>query len=482
MRRGSVNRTWPPWVPIASRSPSVVNDALTCDTIEVPALIPTCWDLFRSQEIELGMVMPRTPAAPWSGPEFWASIRADVWSALGLPPTAYADEAFFVDEQSRLFGRAWTGVALAAELSRPGRLLVRSVGGKSVLLTRSGERLHGFLNSCRHRGTELAEADCDIRGIIRCPYHRWSYTTDGWLVAAPLFAASPPSDFDPADWRLVPVRVDTWGPIVFVCFDEQTPPLDVWLGDLPERLAGYRLEEWQPAHLDGATATFDVAANWKLIIDNFAEYYHLPWVHPKLAKVSRVKDHYRYQGPGMYCGQTTTPVSGDKHDDWLTLPPATGLDASDAASGRFIALFPNVMLAVLPNHVFLVLLEPLSVGRTLEHCTFLLPPDTVPAADDDQRRQLFAEAFETTQRFWVEVNDEDIDICQRAQRGIGRAGAPPGPMAPRFEEPLNRLHKMTADLMTLESMADLAVPAGDRAGDVDLFGTKPNPIPPRIEA
>ena len=262
-------------------------------------MIPTCWDLFRSQEIELGMVMPRTPAAPWSGPEFWASIRADVWSALGLPPTAYADEAFFVDEQSRLFGRAWTGVALAAELSRPGRLLVRSVGGKSVLLTRSGERLRGFLNSCRHRGTELAEADCDIRGIIRCPYHRWSYSTDGWLVAAPLFAASPPSDFDPADWRLVPVRVDTWGPIVFVCFDEQAPPLDVWLGDLPERLAGYRLDKWQPAHLDGATATFDVAANWKLIIENFAEYYHLPWVHPKLAKVSRVKDHYRYQGPEM---------------------------------------------------------------------------------------------------------------------------------------------------------------------------------------
>ena len=428
------------------------------------------------------MAMPLPLAVPWRFPEFWAGIRAEVWSALGLPPSVYADEAFFADEQSRLFARAWTGVALAAELSLPGRLLVRSVGGKSVLLTRSGEQLRGFMNTCRHRGTELAEADCDIAGTIRCPYHRWSYSTDGRLLAAPLFAASPPSDFDPADWRLVPVRVDTWGPIVFVCFDEQTPPLDVWLGDLPERLAGYRLDKWQPAHLDGATCTFDVAANWKLIVENFAEYYHLPWVHPKLAKVSRVKDHYRYQGPGMYCGQTTTPVSGDKHDDWLVLPPVGGLDASDAASGRFIALFPNVLLAVLPNHVFLMLLEPLSVGRTLEHCTFLFPPGTVPATEDEQGRQRFAEGFETTQRFWIEVNDEDIDICGRVQRGIARAGAPPGPMAPRFEEPLNRLHKMTADLMTLESVADLAVPAGDRPGDVDLFGTKPNPMPPLIEA
>ena len=426
--------------------------------------------------------MSPASAAPWRSPGFWADIRPRVWSALGLPPTVYADGAFFADEQSRLFGRAWTGVALSAELSGPGRLLVRSVAGKSVLLTRSGEQLRGFMNTCRHRGTELAKEDCDIAGRIQCPYHRWSYSTDGRLLAAPLFEASPPSDFDPADWRLVPVRVDTWGPIVFVCFDEQTPPLDVWLGDLPQRLSGYRLDEWEPADLDGAVCTFDVEANWKLLVENFAEYYHLPWVHPKLARVSRVRDHYRYQGPGMYCGQTTTPVSSDKHDDWAVLPAVGGLDASDAASGRFVAVFPNVLLAVLPNHMFIVLLEPLDTGRTLEHCTFLFPPGTAPPADDEPGWQRFAEAFETTRRFWIEVNDEDIDICERVQRGLSRGGAPPGPMAPRFEEPLNRFHNMTADLMTLETVAGLAVPAGDRPGEADLYDTKPNPMPPRIEA
>ncbi len=428
------------------------------------------------------MAMPPALEAPWRGSEFWAGIRPPVWSALGLPPAVYADEGFFADEQSRLFRRSWIGVALSAELSRPGRLLSRSVGGKSVLLTRSGEQLRGFLNACRHRGTELAASDCDIAGIIRCPYHRWSYSTEGRLVAAPLFEASPPSDFDPADWRLVPVRVDTWGPIVFVCFDEQTPPLNVWLGDLAERLAGYRLDEWEPADLEGAVCTFDVAANWKLLVENFAEYYHLPWVHPKLAKVSRVKDHYRYQGRGMYCGQTTTPVSSDRHDDWVVLPSVGGLDTSDAASGRFVAIFPNVLLAVLPNHMFLMLLEPLNTGRTLEHCTFLFPSGAAPPADDERGRRRFAEAFETTRRFWIEVNDEDIDICERVQRGIARAGAPPGPMAPRFEEPLNRFHKMTADLMTLDSMADLVVPIGDRPGEADLYDTKPNPLPPHIEA
>ena len=431
-----------------------------------------------------------TVTSPWTEPRFWAGNRRDVGSAMGMHPASYADESFFAAEQQRLFGRAWVGVALAAELAQPGRLLVRSVGGRSVLLTRSDDGIGGFLNSCRHRGTELAEADCDIGGTIRCPYHRWGYGTDGRLVAAPLFDRIPRDDFDMADWGLIPVRTETWGPVVFACLDAETPPLATWLGDLAARMAGYGLEQWRPMTLpepaDGgdtaaptiSACAFDVAANWKLLAENFAEYYHLGWVHPELAKVSRVKDHYRYQGPGMYCGQTTTPVSGDQRDDWLTLPPAAGLDHSDATSGRFVTLFPNVLLSVLPNHAFIVLLEPVTAGRTIEHCTFLFPPGPATGASPTTAA---LDAFEVTRRFWIEVNDEDIDICERAQRGISRGGAPPGPLAPRFEEPLNRFHRMVADLMTLESLSDLVVPPGDRLTDADRYGTPENPAPPQIE-
>ncbi|WP_419946833.1 aromatic ring-hydroxylating oxygenase subunit alpha [Candidatus Poriferisodalis sp.] len=422
--------------------------------------------------------MANSTVTDWETAEFWARSRTEMTSAYALPPAVYADEDFFGSEQVRLFGRAWVGVALAAEVAQPGRLLVRSVGGRSVLLTRSDAGLGGFLNSCRHRGTELAEADCDIANTIRCPYHRWHYSADGQLVAAPFFDEVPREDFDMTDYGLIPIRTEVWGPLVFVSLDADAPPLRIWLGDLPERLAAYDFENWGPASVPGGSRTFDVAANWKLLAENFAEYYHLPWVHPELAKVSRVPDHYRYQGPGMYCGQTTTPVSGEERDDWLTLPPAAGLDDSDAASGRFVALFPNVTLAVLPSHMFLMRLEPLSAGRTLEHCTFLFPPG--PMTDAEPSAEL-RESFEITRRFWIEVNDEDIDICERAQRGISAGGAPPGPLAPRFEEPLNRFHKMTADLMTLPSLAELEIPRGDRPGSVDLFGSEPNPVPPAIE-
>ncbi len=403
---------------------------------------------------------------------FWSGTRRPLERATGLPPVAYTGDDFFAAEQRRLFGRAWVAAASAAEAAEPGRVLVRNIGATSVLIVRGHDgMLRGFVNACRHRGTELAAEDCTVARTIRCPYHRWGYSLDGALVATPLFDEVPRPDFDPAELSLLPVRTETWGLVVFVCLDEHTPPLADWLGDLPERMAGYGFDGWHVHERH----SFDVAANWKLITENFQEYYHLGWVHPELAKVSRVRDHYRYQGSGMYCGQATTPVSGDDRDDWLVLPPAANLDASDAVSGRFVALFPNLTLAVLPSHAFVIRLEPLSTGATREHCTFLLPP----ATDPDR----VADAFEATRKFWIEVNNEDIDICERAQRGLALGGAPPGPLAPRFEEPLHRFHNMVADCLTADSLADgLRIPPGDGPDDGARYGCGPNPALPAIDA
>ena len=173
----------------------------------------------------------------------------------------------------------------------------------------------------------------------------------------------------------------------------------------------------------------------------------------------------------MYCGQTTTPVSGDDRDDWLTLPPADGLDESDSVSGRFVAIFPNVLLSVLPNHVFVMQLDPVSPGLTRERCTWLLPPGSDPAE----------EAFEQTRTFWIDVNSEDIDIVERGQRGLTRGAVPAGPLAPRFEEPLHRFHNMLADLMLSPSTSTLPIPEGDDGSHGSLYGAGENPSPPTIE-
>lgn len=404
----------------------------------------------------------------WVSESAWTNTRAPLTRATGLPPEMYCDDSFFGAERRRVFERGWVGVGNAAEVTEPGRLLVRQVGGRSILITRDKKGvLRGFVNSCRHRGTELSPSDCDIGNAIRCPYHRWTYDLDGSLRSTPLFEEVPRDSFDRSDFGLVPVRVDTWGLLLFACIDPTTPPLCDWLGDLPQRMASYGFDKWR-IHSE---MTIEVRANWKLISENFQEYYHLSWVHPELAKVSRVRDHYRYQGPGMYCGQTTTPVSADDRDDWLVLPPAAGLNESDRVSGRFVAVFPNVMLAVLPNHVFLIQLEPVAPGLTRERCTFLLPPSTPEVSDDDMAQ---------TRSFWVDINNEDINIVERGQRGVSAGGVVAGPLAPRFEEPLHRFHNMLADLMTTDNLVDMTIQNGDDDSEAARLGSGVNPHPPEF--
>ena len=399
----------------------------------------------------------------WTDVATWAATRLPVEEASSLPAACYTDPEFFALEQDRLFATSWVAVGLTAELESEGPerpLLVREVGGRSILITRNDdEELRAFLNTCRHRGTQLASCDGTIDGVIRCPYHRWGYDLDGQLIATPRFDEVPVTGFDRADYPLHSVRVESWNGLLLACLDPATPTVEEWFGDLTARLAGYQLHTW--AIRD--RVTLSIAANWKLITENFQEYYHLPWVHPELAKVSRVADHYRYQGPGMYCGQCTTPVSGDERDEWTAMPPAPGLGPSDRTSGRFVALFPNVMLAVLPNHAFVILLDPTEPGRTVERAFWLLPPASHP--DDDQ--------FETTKVFWMDVNNEDIDIVEQGQRGMEKGYPEPGRLSPRFEEPLHRFHNMVADRMT----GIRRLPDGDPSDDDDLYGSGNNPLP-----
>ena len=92
------------------------------------------------------------------------------------------------------------------------------------------------------------------------------------------------------------------------------------------------------------------------------EYYHLPWVHPGLVKVSPIEAHHRWQGTGMYVGFCTSPIAPDTEDGgWQSgLAPISGLDDADAASARFIWLFPNVAVNILPNHLFIIHARPAS--------------------------------------------------------------------------------------------------------------------------
>ncbi|MGH3588684.1 MAG: aromatic ring-hydroxylating oxygenase subunit alpha, partial [Pseudonocardia sp.] len=297
-------------------------------------------------------------------------------------------------------------------------------------------------------------------GRIRCPYHSWTYDTDGRCLGTPLFEGSDvpageeavfdtsvATDFDRADHGLLEVAVDRWGFFLFVTLATDPAPLATQLGDLPLRFADHRLDQWVPQR----RRTYDVAANYKFVGENFMEYYHLPWVHPELNRVSRFSDHYRWQGPGMYTGMCTTPVSRNTATGgWDGLRPLSSLGAQDAEAGRFVWLFPSSALVVLPNHAFVLLTHPVGANSTVETAVLLTHPESLddPAAE---------EGLDQLEAFWDLVNRQDLEIVERVQEGIENPAYRGGRMCFRFEEPLHRFQNMVIDRM----LGVDRVPGGD---------------------
>jgi choline monooxygenase len=403
--------------------------------------------------------------------ETYAATRRPVDLAATLPADAYRSEEFFALERERVFATSWVAVGCVAELREPGDVLVAEVAGRSLFVVRNrGGELRAFYNVCRHRGTRLlTEGECRVKRFIRCPYHSWAYDLDGACIGTPLFEGSdiPPDQravfdmdgvraFDRADHGLLKVAVEAWGPLVFVNLDGDAGPLSEQLGDLPARTAGYRLDEWEIARV----AEYDVTANYKLAGENFMEYYHLPWVHPGLVKVSPLEAHHRWQGPGMYTGMCTSPIAPDTDGGgWQSGVPAIGgLSESDAASARFVWLFPNVALNVLPNHLFVILAQPRGPAATHERTYLLTHPES--AATEDGIDGLAA--------FWDTVNREDIEIVERVQQGLATTPFPGGRLCYRFEEPLHRFQNMVADRM----VGRRRIPPGDDAEAIPMFGAE----------
>lgn len=379
--------------------------------------------------------------------------RAPVESALTLIPQAYTSPEFYAIEQKRVFGDSWVAVCCTSQLQKPEDVHVADVAGQSIIITRnkSGE-LRAFFNVCRHRGTKILDNQCkQVKGgRIRCPYHGWAFDLNGNCVSTPMFensnilsdqqakiALNDNEKFDASDYGLFSVQVDTWGFLIFVNLNPDACPLSEYLGDLPTRFENYRLHEWVVVR----EKEFVINANYKLIAENFMECYHLPWVHPELVKVTRVEDHYSWQGPGMYtCLATSIVTEKPQSDELLRLPPIDSLNRENRESARYVWLFPNVGLFVLPNHVLVMLTKPDGTDRCIQQIWLVSHPQSI---NGDRAESELDELLE----FWSMVNEQDIDIVEKVQEGISMKPFNGGPMCYHFEEFIHRYQNMVIDKM-----------------------------------
>jgi choline monooxygenase len=392
----------------------------------------------------------------------YRQLRQNVEAAATLIPDAYRSAEFFNVERERVWSRSWVAVAYTSQLPEIGDHLLAEVAGQPLLIIRGrDQKLRVFYNVCRHRGSRLIDQPGNCK-VIRCPYHGWGYSLEGELLGTPYFkgldvppelaakfqlTAGVAAEFCKDDYPLFSVATETWGGTIFVNLDSQPIPFSQWIGDLPRRFARHPLDQLELAR----RRTYEINANWKLIAENFMEYYHLPFGHPELCNVSGFDNHYRYQGPGMYTGMATIPLSNDPSTvSFEGLQPFDGLTATESQSAYFVMLFPNVAYWIFPHHLVTLLFWPVDQGRTIEHMDLLVHPDARRSTDADQ-------VMDRVMNFWWFVNDQDVRLVERVQAGLQSKAYTGGRMCYQFEEPIHRFQNMVADLMTGERR----IPLGD---------------------
>jgi glycine betaine catabolism A len=344
-----------------------------------------------------------------------------------LPREAYWGTDFYAREREAIFADQWFYVGRAEQVADTGAYRVLDIAGESVILIRDGGRLRAHLNFCRHRGSRLLCGSGVVRGAIRCPYHAWAYALDGDLIASPFVDAS---DVPVESRRLLRAGVEEWGGFAFVHLSPERAladgaTLEAQLGAIPQRLRRYPLADLRIAR----SLTYEVEANWKVLLENYNECYHCAGVHPELCKI--VPDFKRSGGGELDWNR------GIAHRDGAWTFTASGtsdrapfphLDEDERTRHKGELIYPNFMLSLSADHVAAFSLWPKGPAHTTVVCDFLFHPDAMSAPGFDP-----SDAVD----FWDLVNRQDWSICANVQAGMSSRAFRHGYYAPMEDASLD---------------------------------------------
>jgi glycine betaine catabolism A len=337
----------------------------------------------------------------------------------------FTSTSVFDEEMRRLFLGRWICALREDEIAEPGSYRQVRVGNENIIVLRDTQgQVRAYYNVCRHRGSLLCEAPSGrFSKTIQCPYHAWTYTLDGRLIGTPTMQNVP--DFDRADFPLHAVAVGTWEGFVFINLAEQPEPLDAWLDVLVGRFTRFNL----PTLRSSRRVEYDVAANWKLLFQNYSECLHCPSIHPELSERTpwTSGENDLIEGPflGGYMVLTdpggSLTVSGQ-----VCALPVGELPPEDHDRVYYYSLFPNMLLSLHPDYVMFHTFWPQAPDRTHIICEWLFHPDAAlePGFRPD-------DAIE----FWDRTNRQDWHVCELSQAGVSSRVYSPGPYSPQESIP-----------------------------------------------
>lgn len=333
-----------------------------------------------------------------------------------LPGEHHISPAIFAEEQERIFRRRWLYAGRADQLAAPGDYFLYEIAGESLIILRDQDgTVRTFYNVCRHRGSRLCnETHGHLSRAIQCPYHAWSYALDGRLIGAPNMAGV--VSFVRDDYPLHPAGLAEWEGCLFVNLSPEPPPFAEAYAPLLGRFSRWRLSELKIAH----QVIYDVAANWKLLFQNYSECYHCPTLHPRLNELTPYRDSSNDLEEGPFLGGPMRLAAGVES---MTLSGRACAAPLNGDAGRLVyyyTLFPNFFLSLHPDYVLLHALTPLGPSRTRIACHWLFHPDAMAQPGFDPSDAV---------GFWDMTNRQDWQICERVQQGVSSRAYTPGPYA-----------------------------------------------------
>ena len=344
-----------------------------------------------------------------------------------LPVEAYTSTAWFEREQRELFSNVWQFAGFIEDLEGPGDYVTVQCGLTNIVVVKGRDyRLRAMHNLCRHRGTQLLRAVGRSQKALSCPYHDWTYDLDGNLISVPDEARQFPN-LDKAAHCLHRASVETWRGLVFV-HPSPTPPesLMSFLGEAESQLMPHQpelLEEYVDAR-----GTHTIAANWKLVAENYIDGYHLARLH---SGTLNMYDHAAQQTG--FRGRHYLFFEPPTAEYAATLPH--GSDAplidhiTDAPLGAYVPLiFPNLGLAGTESSFSTFFIEPVAVNETRVH----LRSKVMPSSAWDRIMQVTQSMMRPS--VTIEAKDdafppehplgsgdfmaEDIYVCEQQQRSF----------------------------------------------------------------
>ncbi len=338
-----------------------------------------------------------------------------------LPSHYYFDAAQYQRELNAIWYRNWVYLCRAKSLERPCSFRTFDLGTQQILLLRDeAGRLRAFHNTCRHRGSQLCQAEegqFQAKRIV-CPYHRWTYSLQGKLLRTSSLAC--PEGFDSEDYPLYDVAVAEWGGFVFInlagdegpsleqAFDRESASLDHW--PLEDLVVGHSYRKI-------------LRCNWKLFWDNFNECLHCPGVHLELSSLVPIygraimaerddpswREHAALDDPRFKGGlrRDAATWSMDGQAQGVTFQ---GLSDKERRAGQtFATILPSVYVVAHVDYVRAVRLRPLGPEQTELVAEWLFPPETLADAAFDPAN---------TVEFATLVIEQDAEVCALNQRGL----------------------------------------------------------------